>query len=97
MYLFRNFDPSSSNGLKVQNFVGLDWGVSPQPGIPHFSPTLVLPDIFNRSNFEYSALSGLKVDSWRRKRQKKVRKKTTKKKNDIQAGVNEHDQKKDGW
>ena len=37
---------------------------------------LVLPDIFNRSNFEYSAFSGLKVDSRRRIiKKKKVRKK----------------------
>ena len=28
-----------------------------------FCHTLVLFDIFNRSNFEYSAFSGLKVDS----------------------------------
>ena len=52
----------------------------PQPGIPNFSRALPLPDIFNRSNFEYSANSSLKVDSWRRKRKKKERKKTKKEK-----------------
>ena len=34
-------------------------------GTPDFSLTLVLSDIFNRSNFEYSAYSDLKVDSRR--------------------------------
>ena len=38
---------------------------------PDFSRILLLPDIFNRSNFEYSAFSGLKVDSRRRVRKKK--------------------------
>ena len=36
---------------------------NPKSGTPDFSRTLVLPDIFNQSNFQYSALSGLKVDS----------------------------------
>ena len=63
----------------------------PQPSSPDFSPTLVLPDIFNRSNFEYNALSGLKVNSIGRKRKKKQSKK-----NSIQVGVNEHNQKKGG-
>ena len=51
----------------------------PQSGIADFCRTKVLPDIFNRLNFEYSAFSGLKVDSGRRKRKKKVRKKMQKK------------------
>ena len=46
----------------------------PQPGTPNFIPALVLPNIFNCSNFEYSALSNLKVDSRRRKRKKKLEK-----------------------
>ena len=33
---------------------------------PQFSRALVLPDISNRSNFEYSAFSDLKVDSQRK-------------------------------
>ena len=66
-------------------------GISPQPSSPDFSRTLVLPDIFNRSNFEYSAYSGLKVDSMGRKRKKKQNNK-----NSIQVGVNEHNQKKGG-
>ena len=45
--------------------------VSPQPGTPDFSRTLVHPDIFNRLNFAYSAFSGLKVDSRRRIKKKK--------------------------
>ena len=47
--------------------------------------------MFNRSNFEYSAFSGLKADSRgkERKKKKKVKKKTKKKKNGIQVGVNE--------
>ena len=64
----------------------------PQPGTPDFIPALVLPDIFNRS---YSAFSGLKVDSRRRKRKNKSKKKIIIiKKNSIQIGVNEHNQKK---
>ena len=54
----------------------------------------VLPDIFNRSNFEYSAFSGLKVHSRRRKRKTKGNEK--KKKNSIQVGVHEHNPKKGG-
>ena len=69
----------------------------PQRGTTDFSGTLVLPDLFNRSNFEYSVFSGLKVDSGRRKRKKKVRKKMQNKKNNFQIGVNEHNQKKGGW
>ena len=65
------FDPSSFNGLKVQNFGGPDCGGSSQPGTLDFCRTKVLPDIFNRSNFTYSAVSGLKVDSGRRKSKKK--------------------------
>ena len=69
-----------------------------QPGTPDFSRTVVLPGILNRSNFEYSAFSGLKVDSGRRKRKKKkVRKKMQNKENNFQVGVNEHNQKKGGW
>ena len=64
---------------------------SHQPGSPEVSPTLVLPDIFNRSNFEYSAFSGLKVDSRRRRRKKKQNRK-----NNIQVGVNEHNRNKGG-
>ena len=47
---------------------------SSQPGTPDFSRTLVLPDIFNRLNFAYSAFSGLKVDSRRRIKKKKSKK-----------------------
>ena len=65
----------------------------PIAGTPDFIPTLVLPDIVNRSNFEYSAFSGLKLDSWRRKK-KEIRKKTKKMKNSIQVEANEHNQKK---
>ena len=36
---------------------------NPQPGTLDFCHTLVLLDIFNRSNFKYSAFSGLEVDS----------------------------------
>ena len=41
------------------------------PGTSDFCRIKVLPDVSNRSNFEYSAFSGLKVDSGRRKRMKK--------------------------
>ena len=58
----------------------------PQPGTPNFTPALVLLDISIRSNFKYGAFSGLKADSWRRKRKKKQDKK---KKNRIQVWVNE--------
>ena len=71
--LFQNFDVSSFNGLKVQRFRGPNWGI-PQPGTPDFIPELVLLDIFNRSNFKYSAFNGLKVDSWRRKKKKSKKK-----------------------
>ena len=56
-----------------------------QPGTPNFSRALVLPDIFNRSNVEYSAFSGLKVDYRRRilKKKKKSKKKEKEKKNSI--------------
>ena len=46
----------------------------PQRGTPDFCHPLVLPDIFNRSNFEYNTFSGLKVDSGKRKRKKKKQK-----------------------
>ena len=62
-----------------------------QPGTPNFSRILILPDIFNRSNFEHSVFSGLKVEGMGRKRKKKTRK------NSILVGVNEYNQKKDGW
>ena len=61
MYPFRKFDPSSSSGLEVKNFGG-----------PDFCCTKVLPDIFNRSNLEYSAFDGLKVDIAAKKEEKKV-------------------------
>ena len=48
---------------------------SPQHGTSDFSRLKVFSDIFNRSNFEYSALSGLKVDNMGRKIKKKKRKK----------------------
>ena len=83
IYSFQKFDLSSSNGLKVKNFGGLYLGVFPQPDTPKFSQALVLPDMFNRSNFEYSALSSLEVGSWRKKVSKK-------KKDSIKVGVNEH-------
>ena len=61
--------------LMVQNFQILDDPIEgdPQPGTLDFSRAKVLPDIFNRSSFEYSAFtfSGLKVDSMGRKRKKK--------------------------
>ena len=64
----------------------------PPPGYAtDYSHALVLPDIFNCSNFEYSAFSSLKVDSQRRRIRKK---KKVKKKNSIQVGANEHNQKK---
>ena len=69
--MFQNFDPSSSNGLKVQSFGGPDNGGTPQPGTLNFIPALVLPDIFNRLNFEYSAFIGLKVDNREEKEKKK--------------------------
>ena len=79
---FRKFYPSSSNGLKVQNFGRPDRGGSTQTSTPTFSRTKVLPDcdIFNRSNFEYSAFSGLKVDGIGRKRKKKKKQEKRKKK-----------------
>ena len=43
----------------------------PQTWHPNFSRALVLSDIFNRLNFEYSELCSLKVDSLRRIRKKK--------------------------
>ena len=49
-----------------------------QPGIPGFGPTIVLPDVFNRSNFEYSAFSSLKVEKWQQKNKKKEKKKKRK-------------------
>ena len=69
IYPFRKLDPSSSNGLKVQNFEDPIEG-DPQPGVPDLCLTKVLPDIFNRSNFEYRAFSGLKIDRRGRKRKK---------------------------
>ena len=68
-------------------------GDPPQPGTADFSRTKVLPDIFHLSNFEYSAFSGLKVDSSVRKKNQEKRKS---KKNNIQDGVNEHNRKKGG-
>ena len=66
----------------------------PQHGTHNFSQALVLPDIFNRSNFEYSTFSSLKVDSGRKKKKKEKTKKQNKK-NSFQGRVNEHNQKKD--
>ena len=43
-------------------------GGSPRTGTPNFCRTKVLPDISNPSNFKYSALSGLKANSDRRKK-----------------------------
>ena len=65
-----------------------------QPGTPDFSRTLILPNIFNWSNFEHSVFSILKVEGMERKRKKKRKNKT--RKNSILVGVNEHNQKKDG-
>ena len=57
---------------------------SSQLDAPDFCRTKVLPDVFNRSNFEYSAFSDLKKDSGRRKRKKvPVAKKMQNKKNSI--------------
>ena len=55
-------------------------GEPPQPGTPNFSRAVVLPGIFNRSNFEYSALSDLKINSQRRIIKKKKSKKEKKRK-----------------
>ena len=65
----------------------------PLSGTPYFSRTKVLPDIFNRSNSEYMAFSGLKADSIRRKG-KKSKKKEKEKKKGIQVGVNEQTKRK---
>ena len=90
-YPFRKCNLSGSNSLKVQHFGKPDLGESPKPGTPDFSRTLVLPDIFNSSNFEYRAFSGLTVDSGRRKKKKKkVRKQMQNQKNSFQVGVNEN-------
>ena len=69
-YPFQKFDPTRWNDSKVQNFGGPDWGEIPQPGSFDFSFTLVLPDTFSRSNFEYSVFNGLKVDSMEKKRKR---------------------------
>ena len=45
-------------------------GIS-QPGTLDFYHTLVLLDIFNRSNFQYIAFCGLKVDSAEEKKTRK--------------------------
>ena len=58
----------------------------PQCDTPDFIITPVLSDIFNHSNFEYSTYSGLKVDSLRKEKARKM-------KNSIQVGLNEHNQK----
>ena len=50
-------------------------------------PAQVLSDIFNRFNFEYSAFSGLKVDSRRRKKKSKKSKKRGKKEEKLLVGV----------
>ena len=71
IYPFKKFDLSSSNGLKVQNLEDPIEEI-PQPDTPDFSRTKVLPDMLNRSNFEYRALSGLKVDN--KKKDAKTRK-----------------------
>ena len=47
--------------------------VIPQPGTLDLVSTLILSDIFNRSNFEYRVFSSLKVESGRRKKKKKER------------------------
>ena len=59
---------------------------------PRFQAGLAFPNIYNRSKFEYCALSGLKVESLGRKSKKKEKKQE--KKNRIQVGVNEENQKK---
>ena len=60
----------------------------PQLGTPNFCCTKVLPEIFNRSNFKYSAFRGLKV--WEEKEKiKKSKKKDAKQENSSQIGVNE--------
>ena len=44
----------------------------PQLGTPNFSSSKILPEIFNRLKFEFSAFSGLKVDGiGRKKKQQK--------------------------
>ena len=68
---FQKFDSSSSNDLKVQNLEDPIEGIS-QPGTLDFYYTLVLLDIFNCSNFEYSAFSGLKVASAEENKTKKT-------------------------
>ena len=52
----------------------------PQPGTSNFSRTLILPDIFNRPNFEYRVFSGLKADSLEKKKEEKIAEKKQKKK-----------------
>ena len=69
--------------FKSLNFLGPIEGIR-STWHPQFVPARVLPDIFNRSNFEYSAFSSLKADSWKR-RKKKVRKKMKKQKNSIHS------------
>ena len=43
-----------------------------QPGTLDFCHTLVLLDIFNRSNFKYSSFSGLKVDNAEENKTRKI-------------------------
>ena len=65
----------ASKGKKFK-FWRVHLGETPHCGSPNFSRALFLHDIFNHSNFEYSGLSGLKVDSRRRiiKKKKKEEK-----------------------
>ena len=44
-------------------------------GIPDFWRDLVLPDVYNRSKFEYCAFSGLKADRLKKKKKKKQQEK----------------------
>ena len=64
----------------------------PQPGILDFCRTKALPDIFNPSNFEYSAFGCFKANSDKNERRKN-KKKDAKQENSIQVGVNEHNPK----
>ena len=75
--------------LMVQKFKFLEDPIKENP--PNLAPPIAVAqkfsDIFNRSNFEYSASSGLKVHNGRRKRKKKKKKKRCQnKKNSIQIG-----------
>ena len=59
---YEKFDPPSSNTKIFKFWTTRLSGIHPN-WHPWFLSHKSRPDIFNRSNFEYSAFSGLKVDS----------------------------------